>query len=292
VSPQSAMVRDENAQFRFLAENSVDIICRADLDLVMHYASPSTLQMLGWMPEEMVGRRPEDFVLPEDLPILSAAVDRAFVPDAQTDSATVRMRKKDGSIAWMEMNARVIRDDDTGEPREFVAVMRNITERKLIEEKLLAMAHRDGLTGLWNRRAFDEALGREWKRAMRDGSGISLLLLDIDHFKAFNDRYGHPVGDDCLRSVASAVNGVVRSCDVAARYGGEEIALILPGTSGEDAVEVAERIRYAIEKSGVVTASIGVATAAAQESPEDLLHAADAAMYKAKAAGRNRVATA
>ena len=286
------MVRDENAQFRFLAENSVDIICRADLDLVMHYASPSTLHMLGWMPEEMTGRRPEDFVLPEDLPVLKAAVDRAFAPDAQTDSATVRMRKKDGSVAWMEMNARVIRDDDTGEPREFVAVMRNITERKLIEEKLIAMAHRDALTGLWNRRAFDEALGRVWNRAVDDGSQISLLLLDIDHFKAFNDRYGHPVGDDCLRSVGAAVNGVMRASDVAARYGGEEIAAILPDTSTDAAVELAEIIRSAIERGGVVTASIGVATAAAHELPEDLVHAADAAMYKAKAAGRNRVATA
>jgi len=286
------MVRDENAQFRFLAENSVDIICRADLDLVMHYASPSTLHMLGWMPEEMTGRRPEDFVLPEDLPVLKAAVDRAFAPDAQTDSATVRMRKKDGSVAWMEMNARVIRDEDTGEPREFVAVMRNITERKLIEEKLIAMAHRDALTGLWNRRAFDEALGRVWNRAVDDGSQISLLLLDIDHFKAFNDRYGHPVGDDCLRSVGAAVNGVMRASDVAARYGGEEIAAILPDTSTDAAVELAEIIRSAIERGGVVTASIGVATAAAHELPEDLVHAADAAMYKAKAAGRNRVATA
>jgi diguanylate cyclase (GGDEF)-like protein/PAS domain S-box-containing protein len=286
------MTRDQEAQFRFLAENSVDIICRADVDLVMHYASPSTLHSLGWTPDEMVGRRPEDFVLSDDLPVLRAAVDRAFLPDAQIDSATVRMRKKDGSIAWMEMNARVIRDEETGEPREFVAVMRNITERKLVEEKLFVLAHRDGLTGLWNRRAFDEALEREWQRTL-DGSGISLLLLDIDHFKAFNDRHGHPVGDECLRSVSAAVNGVVRAGDVVARYGGEEIAVILPDTSIEDAVELAERIRSAIERSGVVTASIGVAAASGgHDSPENIVHAADSAMYQAKAAGRNRVATA
>lgn len=291
MSPQRAIVRDEEAQFRFLAENSVDIICRAGVDLVMHYASPSTIHSLGWTPDEMVGRRPEDFVLLEDIPVLTAAVERAFAPDAQTDSATVRMRKKDGSTAWMEMNARVIRHDDTGEPREFVAVMRNITERKLVEEKLFALAHRDGLTELWNRRAFDEALEREWKRA-RDGSPISLLLLDIDHFKAFNDRHGHPVGDECLRSVSAAVNGVVRASDMVARYGGEEIAVILPDTSIEGAMELAERIRSAIERCGVVTASIGVAAAAGHESPESMVHAADSAMYKAKAAGRNRVATA
>jgi diguanylate cyclase (GGDEF)-like protein/PAS domain S-box-containing protein len=297
MSPQKAVVPDEEAQFRFLAENSADIICRADVDLVMHYASPSTLRVLGWTPEEMVGRRPEDFVPAEDLPVLTGAVDRAFDPDAVTDTATVRMRKKDGSIAWMEMNARVIRDDASGEPREFVAVMRNITERKLIEEKLFALAHTDGLTGLWNRRAFDQALEREWERTLREGSRVSLLLLDIDHFKAFNDRYGHQVGDDCLRSVSAAVRGVARAGDAVARYGGEEMAIILPDTGTEDAVGLAEKIRAAIETGGVVTASIGVATAAAcedsaQPMPEGLVHAADSAMYKAKAEGRNRVATA
>ncbi|HVW10165.1 MAG TPA: GGDEF domain-containing protein [Bryobacteraceae bacterium] len=294
MSPQRVTAGEEDAQFRFLAENSADIICRADVDLVMHYASPSTLRVLGWMPDEMVGRRPEDFVVPEDLPILQAAVDRAFDPNAETDSATVRMRKRDGSLAWMEMNARVIRDEASGEPREFVAVMRNITERKLIEERLVALAQTDGLTGLWNRRAFDEALARECERALRTGTSVSLLLLDIDHFKEFNDRNGHPLGDDCLRSVSAAVNSVVRNCDLVARYGGEEIAVILPDTAADGAVELAEIIRLAIEAGGVVTASIGVATAAARETgmPESLIYAADAAMYQAKAGGRNRVAMA
>ncbi|HVY91846.1 MAG TPA: sensor domain-containing diguanylate cyclase [Bryobacteraceae bacterium] len=294
MSPQRTMARDNEAQFRFLAENSVDIICRADVDLVMHYASPSTVRALGWTPEEMLGRRPEDFVVAEDLPILRAAVDRAFDPNAETDTATVRMRKKDGSLAWMEMNARVIRDEVSGEPCEFVAVMRNITERKMIEERLFALAHTDSLTGLWNRRAFDEALEREWARAVRNGSGISLLMLDIDHFKEFNDRHGHLVGDDCLRSVGGAVNSAVRATDVVARYGGEEIAVILPETSLEDAVGLAERIRCSIEAGGIVTASIGVATADAGSAgmPETLVRAADRAMYRAKTGGRNRVATA
>jgi diguanylate cyclase (GGDEF)-like protein len=197
----------------------------------------------------------------------------------------------------MEMNARVIRDGVAGEPREFVAVMRNITERKLIEERLLALAHTDALTGLRNRRAFDEALEREWKRTLENRSQISLLMLDIDHFKTFNDRYGHPAGDDCLRAVSAAVNSAVRATDVVARYGGEEIAVILPGTGSAAAVELAERIRAAIEGGGAVTASIGIATAALSESgdrrtPEGLVPAADTAMYKAKAGGRNRVATA
>jgi diguanylate cyclase (GGDEF)-like protein len=169
------------------------------------------------------------------------------------------------------------------------------------------MALTDGLTGLANRRAFDKALKSEWKRTLREGSEVSLLLLDIDHFKLFNDRYGHLVGDDCLRAVAAAVSGAVRASDSVARYGGEEIAVILPSTLIAGAVEVAEKVRSAVEAlrlchegnpegGGGVTVSVGVATALARvggtmRMPESLLLAADNAMYKAKREGRNRVAT-
>jgi len=302
-------VPDENeTSFRFLAEHSVDIICRVGLDLVMHYASPSTFRVLGWTPEEMTGKVAKDFILAEDMPVLAAAIVRILNPDVQTESATVRMRKKDGSTAWMEMNARLVRDSSTGEPREFVTVMRDITERKISEERLSALSLTDSLTGLLNRRAFDEALDRAWKRTLREGSQISLLLLDIDHFKTFNDQYGHQVGDDCLRAVAASVNGAVRATDIVARYGGEEIAVILPSTDTAGAVAVAEKMRSAIEGlrlthegrsegGGHVTASIGAATALARQGgtislPESLLLAADTAMYKAKNGGRNRVATA
>jgi diguanylate cyclase (GGDEF)-like protein/PAS domain S-box-containing protein len=304
-----APVPGENeASFQFLAEHSVDIICRVGLDLVMHYASPSTYRVLGWKPEEMIGKVAKDFILAEDMPVLTAAIIRIFSPDVQTETATVRMRKKDGSTAWMEMNARLVRDSSSGEPREFVTVMRDITERKILEEQLSTLSLTDGLTGLSNRRAFDEALAREWNRTLREGSQISLLLLDIDHFKEFNDRYGHQVGDDCLRAVAASLKGAVRPTDVIARYGGEEIAVILPGTDTAGAVELAEKMRSGIEAlclthegrpegGGHVTASIGAATALARHGgtillPESLLLAADTAMYKAKAGGRNRVATA
>ena len=301
------MLNDDETSFQFLAEHSVDIICRVGMDLVMRYASPSSFHVLGWKPEEMVGKVPEDFVVAEDMPVLTAAIVRILTPDVTNDTATVRMRKKDGSTAWMEMNARLVRDSITGEPKEFVTVMRDITERKILEQRLSALALTDALTGLSNRRAFDEALDREWKRTLREGSQVSLLLLDIDHFKEFNDRYGHQVGDDCLRTVANAARSAVRTTDLIARYGGEEIAVILPSTDTAGAVDVAEKIRSAIEalrlthegrpEGGHVTASIGAATALARlggtmSMPECLLLAADTAMYKAKNGGRNRVATA
>jgi diguanylate cyclase (GGDEF)-like protein len=188
---------------------------------------------------------------------------------------------------------------------EFVIVLRDVTERKLLEDRLSAMAMTDGLTGLANRRAFDEALEREWKRTLREGTQVSLLLLDIDHFKRFNDLYGHQVGDDCLRAVAQAAAGAVRQTDIVARYGGEEIAIILPLVDTPGAAEAAEKVRAAIEALRLthaenpeggdwLTVSIGAATALARHGgtirmPESLLLAADNALYKAKHAGRNCV---
>ena len=198
--------------------------------------------------------------------------------------------------------------------------MRDITDRKALEEQLSLLALTDDLTGLANRRAFDQALEREWHRTLREGSQISLLLLDIDHFKQFNDRYGQQFGDDCLRAVASGVAGAVRVSDIAARYGGEELCVVLPACDTIGASEIAERIRCSVESlrlvqegtgkegkgessadgglqsAASVTVSIGVATALARHGgtmrmPESLLMAADNALYKAKEAGRNRLST-
>src|SRR5208337_4169288 len=111
----------------------------------------------------------------------------------------------------VEINVRLVRDPVTGEPKEHVIVMRDMTERIGLEKKLSTLALTDSLTRLMNRRAFDEALTPEWKRGVRYGGQISLLMLDIDHFKRFNDRYGHQAGDDCLRAVAEAVSSAVRA---------------------------------------------------------------------------------
>jgi len=294
--------------FRLLTQNSVDIICRSDLNRVLLYVSPACFRILGWQPEEMVGRVVDTFVFPDDLPALSTAIARHFGPEEKVEPATIRMFRKDGSMAWMENYGQLVRHAVTGEPTEFIVSMRDISERKKVEELLSLHALTDALTGLANRRAFDEALAREWARTLREGSPVSLLLLDIDRFKELNDQYGHQVGDDCLRAVAAAVPGALRTTDIVARYGGEEIAVILPSTDSAGAVKSAEAVRGIIEDlriphegnadhGGWVTASVGVATAFARHGgtmrmPEGLLLAADGALYKAKHGGRNRVATA
>jgi diguanylate cyclase (GGDEF)-like protein len=247
-------------------------------------------------------------VFGEDLPLVAAAHAVTMADPRLSRPIAVRMHRKDGGFTWMEVNARVVRDPVTSQVKETVIVMRDVTDRKALEESLSAQALTDALTGLANRRAFDEALGREWLRTLREGSQMSLLLLDLDHFKAFNDAYGHQVGDDCLRAVAIAVRKSIRGTDTACRYGGEEIAIILPSADAPGAYKVAETVRRAIEDLGlphagnpiggeVLTASVGVATALSRDGgtvrlPEALLLAADTALYKAKHLGRNRIATA
>lgn len=169
-------------------------------------------------------------------------------------------------------------------------------------EMLHNISLRDGLTGIGNRRCFDETIEKEWKRAMRHLRPVSLLLMDIDYFKAFNDRYGHLCGDDCLKKVAAAVSeNLKRSGDLSARYGGEEFVVLLPDTEGRTAVMIAESIRSAIKELGIihegskvcahVTISIGIATLIPEQGsiPALLIDSADRALYQAKHEGRNRL---
>ncbi|MCX7924217.1 MAG: diguanylate cyclase [Fimbriimonadales bacterium] len=167
--------------------------------------------------------------------------------------------------------------------------------RELVEaNRLLAQAAvTDGLTGLKNHRAFQESLNNLVQMADRHQQPLSLIMLDIDHFKEFNDRFGHPAGDELLRQVAEVLRQSARAYDVAARYGGEEFALLLPHTTLEQAVQVAERLRHQIQAiknpHAPVSASLGVASYRHGSAPATLLYEADAALYRAKRSGRNQV---
>lgn len=194
------------------------------------------------------------------------------------------------------------------------SIVRDISERKAAEaelrslnERILRLSITDALTGLANRRHFDGMLARELARHASTGAPLSLILLDIDSFKAFNDRYGHPAGDACLRRIGAVLAAAGQSGALAARYGGEEFALILPGMADAEAMAFAEQLRRSIEELGIiheasrtgarVTASFGVLTrgpSGAQDAPvligQDLILQVDAALYRAKRAGGNRVA--
>lgn len=186
--------------------------------------------------------------------------------------------------------------------RELVAIRRQLEDKNRLLERLSAL---DTLTGIANRRRFDDVLRQEWKRAARDGSPLSLLFCDIDHFKRFNDTYGHQAGDDCLVRVAQAMEDTLnRPADLAARYGGEEFVGLLVDTDSEGARLLAERVRVRVEGleiahvpsdvAAVLTVSLGAAAVVPKSGmrPEDLVDLADKALYAAKQRGRNRVVLA
>jgi diguanylate cyclase (GGDEF)-like protein len=202
---------------------------------------------------------------------------------------------------------------EAGAIPRYVVVVRDATERKHTEqllraalERLEEMAHTDALTGLANRRHFDEFLQSEWRRCLRRQLPLSVLIIDVDHFKSFNDLYGHLAGDECLRAIASQIASVARRPgDLAARYGGEEFVLLMPETTQPGALHVANRLCTLVQSldkihegnppTGKVSVSIGPATCIPNaqgsmiSSSEALLSSADRSLYQAKREGRNRV---
>ncbi|HEY0063956.1 MAG TPA: diguanylate cyclase [Telluria sp.] len=204
-----------------------------------------------------------------------------------------------GKRRYLAADASPIFDDD-GALCAVVQTLRDMTDEKAAQIALEQLATRDGLTGLANRRCFDDTLNAEWSRALRQRQPLSLLMVDVDNFKAYNDANGHLGGDECLKRIALAVASEMRANDLVARYGGEEFAVILPNQSLKGAAIVAERIRCRVERLRVphgggigrhVTVSIGAATAitAADSEPCQLVATADAALYRAKHMGRNRI---
>ncbi len=188
----------------------------------------------------------------------------------------------------------------TGMAFLFLALMKERAELRSTMH-LRSLALRDGLTGLGNRRHFDELLGREYQAAMRTRSPLALLMIDVDHFKAFNDTYGHLAGDESLKAVAAAMKAaVLRGGDMLVRYGGEEFVVLLPQTTLAGGLAVAEAVRTRVEQlrvrhsrsaHGAVTVSIGVAAIIphpGDRHPRNLMEAADRALYQAKLAGRNQ----
>jgi diguanylate cyclase (GGDEF)-like protein len=209
-----------------------------------------------------------------------------------------------GNQLYLAIDAGPIHDED-GKLLAVVETLRDMTDQKRAETALQTLAASDGLTGLANRRCFDQALAAEWSRAQRAKKPLSLLFADVDHFKLYNDLHGHQKGDDCLRQVAALVGeNALRPADLSARYGGEEFAIIMPETENEGARKVAERLRRSLAAlrlahgapgaGSVLTLSIGIVT----QIPSDLvcsdwlLRQADQALYAAKHSGRNRVVSA
>ena len=207
-----------------------------------------------------------------------------------------------GAVAWAASKVRTVQLARRHHEMERL-VAEKTEELRRANEELSRLSFLDALTGLANRRRFDEALDEEWRRARRFGSPLALVMADVDAFKAFNDALGHPQGDRCLAAIAEVfLRSTRRAGDLAARYGGEEFAVLLPGLEWSSAEVFAEELRHAVESLAiphpasptgpVVTVSLGVAVCLPSPGLQasSLVDDADAALYRAKKAGRNRIA--
>jgi diguanylate cyclase (GGDEF)-like protein/PAS domain S-box-containing protein len=300
----AAALEASEADFRRLAEESSDMVMRVGFDELIRYVSPSCARVVGWTAEQLTGTSALGGVNPEDQPRVQQTVEAVKRGELDEARMLYRTRHRTKGEIWIETAMHATRRADTGEIDGVVAVSRDMTEHKDLEQKLSALASLDGLTGLANRRRFDECLGEEWERAAREQAPVSLLLIDVDQFKRYNDQYGHPAGDACLKAIAGLIAAEARrAADRPARYGGEEFALLLPGSDEAGCAEVGERIREKLRALALthaanpptrrVTVSLGGATGwpgrAGAPDRASLVMAADKALYAAKHGGRDRL---
>ncbi len=301
----TAVIQANERQFRFIAEQAGDVIWTLDLATgCFTFVSPSVLQLRGFTPEEMMERPASEFLSPESVTLLRGELLRAAAAWRAGRQAAPRVFEvdqlhKDGHTIPTEVVATVHGSDGT--PRSILGISRDITARRQAEaalrEEVRALAQRattDPLTGAWNRRQLEDAVAGEMRRSSRYGHPMTLLLLDIDHFKQVNDTHGHPEGDRVLRTVADLVRACIRLSDSLTRWGGEEFIVLMPNTGLASASILAERIREAIaghsfEDIGPVSISLGVAEYLAGSPLEAWVARADQALYRAKSLGRNRV---
>ena len=285
-----------------------------DLDGQVVEWNQAAEELYGYSAHEVLGKEITFMVPPQARVAMRKRFAAFAAAGGRRPSEEMELVRKDGESIWVLASTMPLMDS-RNQLVGIIASSNDITQRKAAErrlvesnvlleqhkreleeanQKLETLALTDGLTGLYNRRAFLGSLHKAFAAAERSGRSASLILLDIDHFKAYNDEFGHPEGDAVLEAVAKLLTGNLRRSDFVARYGGEEFVVVLPDTPALHAMSVAEGIRSAIERgpwfNRQVTASLGVTSMSLDTSSgEELVEEADIALYKAKAAGRNQV---
>jgi diguanylate cyclase (GGDEF)-like protein/PAS domain S-box-containing protein len=310
--PDTSDFSSNSAVYKTLLESTQAIPWKIDwATMKFSYIGPQIETLLGWSQDSWASA--EDWAArmhPEDREwVVNFCVSQSKC--GVDHEADYRALTKDNGYVWIRDVVHVVRNAD-GEVDSLVGFMFDISERKKTEEKLVALQHelealsfKDGLTGIANRRQFDASLEKEWAQASRDRTPLSLLMLDVDLFKQYNDLYGHLQGDTCLITIARALGqAAVRPRDVVARFGGEEFVILLPETDAQGAREVAERCQRLLDKQALdhklsphgqrVTVSIGMGTVIPDGTTQhhDLLQAVDRQLYAAKQKGRNRIESA
>jgi len=274
---------------RHFFDLSHDMLSTMDRDGRCVEVNEAWTNLLGYGTAELQGRLLLDLTHPDDHARAIEAAREIFAQGAESVGLETRVRAKDGSWHWLRTSSSLAPDEGLVYARST-----DVTELKQVEaerEELLAqvevLARHDALTGLPNRRSLEELLPREMARARREETSLCMALVDIDHFKAYNDTYGHLAGDAVLRECATAWDAQLRGADSIVRFGGEEFLVVLPDCGIEEAIEILERLRAATAAGQ--TCSAGLARWDFMESREDLLGRADAALYEAKVGGRDRI---
>jgi len=291
----------------FTCRNGVIITDATQPNNPIIYVNQAFEKITGYSASEVFGKNCR-FLQGEDRDQPNLDIIRNALKNEKDCLVIMRNYRKDGTLFWNEVSISPVRDAG-GNITHYIGIQTDITERQRIQtaleeanKKLQYLANIDGLTQIANRRSFDETLNREWCRATREQQPLSLILCDVDYFKAYNDYYGHLQGDECLIQVAQAISQVVRRpADLVARYGGEEFVVILPNTDGSGAVQVAQLIQEQIRQlqsphvksdvSPYITLSLGISSIipSCKMSSEQLVNAADRALYQAKQQGRNQI---
>ena len=292
-------LRNSEQRHRLLAQNAWDVIWTMGLDGSITYVSPAVERVRGFTPEEAMTQTLEEIHPPETAAkvgkyfadLFAAIADGIEIPVYRAEHEYYR---KDGSIMTGELQV-IPHVDVDGNVVEILGVTRDISERKRFEAELTRLAITDPLTGLWNRRHTGELLAADLEQAERHAQPLTLLMVDIDHFKSINDTHGHQTGDLVLIEVAHRLLESIRTTDVVGRWGGEEFVILLRYCSLPDGIAIAEKLRRRIADTPIgplmsVSVSIGVAAMQADDDLTSWLAQADSALYEAKRAGRNAVA--
>lgn len=297
-----AALRESESRFRTLVDLLPCGVLENDLSGRVIFANPVLERLYGYNEERgLVGRFVWEFLADKTKQEFLRNYLQSLVRDQSPPVAYyAKQRRADGSVIDVQADW-TYRRDQYGQLQGFIAVVTDITDRKRLQAALQEQAIRDPLTGLFNRRYLDETLPRELSRCQRNGEPLVVAMLDLDHFKHFNDAYGHEAGDIVLRTVGDLLSSALRAGDLPCRYGGEELTLILHGSTLEDAQLRLNSLRQAVQQTRIlyrgeelpaITVSIGVAEAGPEDtSSTALLGRADVALYQAKAQGRNRVLT-
>ncbi len=286
---------ESEEKYRLLVENINESILITQNDKLIYF-NKRFLEMLGYSLEELYHQDYQVIYPPAGLDLLEMRRQRREKGINVPPRYETTMKRKDGRLIDVEANVTIINYQGT---LATLAVINDITDRKFQEDQIRYLATHDGLTGLNNHREFYRRFREEVERSTRYQRTFCLLMADLDHFKNINDTYGHPVGDDVLRTVAQLLNDDIRNVDIIARYGGEEISIIMPEIGKQTAIFIAERLRKKVEEIWItipngkkvqVTISIGVAVFPEDaEDGDSLIQKADQCLYAAKRAGRNKV---